>query len=551
MIFNLIGSLGLFLIGMWLMTEGLKLAGGQALKTLLSQWTSSRPRGLATGIFITALVQSSSAVTVATIGFVNAGLQTFQQALWVVFGSNVGTTFTAWIVTFFGFSVDIDAFAFPLIGVGAALHVMFPYDRGKSFGMALAGFGLLFMGIDALKDNFSIYAQQMDIVSVFEQSKFPTLLGLGIGFILTLLTQSSSAAIAIILTAVATGVAGIHTAAAAVIGANIGTTSTALLATIGATANAKRLAWAHVAFNILTAVIALLLLPVFMLIIDAITNMAKITGNIMLSLSIFHTFFNVIGVIVMWPIEPRLSKFLLTLYQKPHAQQIESALDANIATIPDLAIKAMITELDYLTEAVGKINFPTPEIPTNIKNIALLKQRIEDLIAFISLTSKSNLTKEQSKVLTSGLEVNHYLKNAFATLVAAEDEHYSIAQSPIVVRQMLNEWLIAVNEFNELVYHSDEELQEKYMSELKERYHYLKKRLLEATVAEKINIQTVDSALQIASLSRRYVEQLIQAGDAFHAIVDIDSKPSDEASSKLTETEDENIKDFTNTNNSD
>ena len=122
MLFSLMGSLGLFLLGMWLMTEGLKLAGGRALETLLGQWTSSRLRGLATGVLITALVQSSSAVTVATLGFVNAGLMTFQRALWVVFGSNVGTTATAWLVTFFGFSMKIDALTFPLIGVGAALR---------------------------------------------------------------------------------------------------------------------------------------------------------------------------------------------------------------------------------------------------------------------------------------------------------------------------------------------------------------------------------------------------------------------------------------------
>src|SRR5690606_31198883 len=155
MLFNLIGSLGLFLLGMWLMTEGLKLAGGKALEHVLGTWTSSRRRGLATGISITALVQSSSAVTVATIGFVNAGLMSFSQALWVVFGSNVGTTLTAWIITFFGFSLNIDAYTFPLIGIGAALHIFSPYQRGKALGMALAGFGLLFMGIGSLQENFS------------------------------------------------------------------------------------------------------------------------------------------------------------------------------------------------------------------------------------------------------------------------------------------------------------------------------------------------------------------------------------------------------------
>lgn len=255
-----------------------------------------------------------------------------------------------------------------------------------------------------------------------------------------------------------------------------------------------------------------------MLLVDAIANATEIKGNIILSLAIFHTFFNVVGVILMWPIEPKLSKFLLTLYKSPLPQQRESSLDANISTIPDLAIPVMISELNYLSETIGRVDFPTLEKPMEKEKFSLLKNQIDDVIEFISLTSKSNLTKKQSDQLTAGLAASHYLQNAYKTLNTVIEEHYSLAQTPVIIHQQLNAWLVAVNEFNQLVHHGDKQLQQKYMSELMARYQQVKKRLLEAAVAEQIDIQAVDAALQIASLSRRFFEQIIQAEEALHSL---------------------------------
>jgi len=137
-----LGGIGLFLLGMWLITEGLRLAAGPSLENLLASWTSSKRRGLLAGTFLTAVVQSSSVVTVAVIGFVNAGLISFQRAVWVIFGSNLGTTLTAWLVALIGFKLKIDAFALPIIGLGALMRIFSPSDRYRSFGMALAGFGM-------------------------------------------------------------------------------------------------------------------------------------------------------------------------------------------------------------------------------------------------------------------------------------------------------------------------------------------------------------------------------------------------------------------------
>ena len=521
MIFNLIGSLGLFLLGMWLMTEGLKLAGGRALETLLGTWTSTRLRGLSSGILITALVQSSSAVTIATLGFVSAGLMQFQQAIWVVFGSNVGTTFTAWIVTLFGFSLKINAITFPLIGLGAGLRLFSPYDRGRALGMALAGFGLLFMGIDALNNNFSTYAQHINIEQLLADSSYTSLWALGIGFILTLLTQSSSAAIAIILTAVASGVAGIHVAAAAVIGANIGTTSTAVIASIGATANAKRLALAHVAFNLLTATVALLLLPAFWTLTSTIASAAGMGDNPIIMLAIFHTCFNVLGVILMWPIEPKLSKKLLSLYtSKETTLASRTHLDTSVVTIPDLAIRSIEVELHALLEAIDRLTLPINShiVTASKEDVLAIEQRLDAANDFIALSLKSELTEAQGSQLTLGLSISHHLKNACKTFSDTVKKYRSIAGSPYAAPQPLIQWFEMVNDFNHVIHHSDDIFQQEKLSELSKQYLSIKAQLFESAVNEKLNIKTVDIALQAASLSRRFIEQIAQANVAYHTL---------------------------------
>ena len=528
MFFNLVGSLGLFLLGMWLMTEGLKLAGGRALENLLSQWTSGKFRGLASGILITALVQSSSAVTVATMGFVSAGLLSFQKALWVVFGSNVGTTFTAWIITFFGFSVDIDAFIFPLVGVGAGMRIFFPYERGKALGMALAGFGLLFMGIDALQENFSEYATHINIESVLSTSSYQTLLALGIGVSLTVLTQSSSAAIAIILTAVASGVVGVHVAAAAVIGANVGTTSTAILASIGASTHVKRLAWAHVTFNLLTGVVAYLILPIFWPFVTSIADAMQVGSAVML-LAIFHTCFNILGIILIWPIEPRLTRFLLTLYAEPEIKtHPDSKLDTNVANIPDLAIRVMTIELRDITESISNMVLPESDQDNiDTKNLTAIKERLSNINDFISLALKSGLTEHQGDQLTLGLSVSHHLNYACLTFDEALGIYQSITKKSPIIPKPLHRWFGMVNEFNHVTQHSDTVLQHEQLQDLTHKYQSIKMQLLAAAVNERIKIGTVDNALQAASLSRRFIEQIAQANDAYQTLArpNVEEKP--------------------------
>lgn len=521
MFFNLIGSLGLFLIGMWLMTEGLKLAGGKALEHLLGQWTSNRRRGLATGIGITALVQSSSAVTVATIGFVNAGLMPFRQALWVVFGSNVGTTLTAWIVTFFGFTVSVDAYTFPLIGIGAALHIFAPYERGKSLGMALAGFGLLFMGIGSLQESFIQHAHEINLDMLSNTGFLTTLLALGIGFLLTLLTQSSSAAIAIILTSVAGGISGIEIAAAAAIGANIGTTSTALIATIGATANAKRLAGAHLAFNAITALAALIILPFFLQMVSLLIETRNTQLNLMLMLAMFHTGFNILGLLIMWPLEPYLSKRLLSFFKKdPLSRKTRSLhLDPNVAAIPDLAIRAMTLELERVIKTTNHLNLPTGQITSlNMDKVKTLESQLDMIEEFIALSFKSEITENQANLLTAGLSTCYHLKNAYKTFANSIKEFEGSKAASSFAGMELEQWFAYVNESTQTFHETDHERAQQSMQALQEQYQSVKSKLFKASSNKTLAPDILDTALQAASYSRRFIEQLAQAYKAFQQL---------------------------------
>ncbi|OZB06938.1 MAG: hypothetical protein B7X54_00375 [Idiomarina sp. 34-48-12] len=228
-----LGGLGLLLLGMQLLTDGLKAAAGSHLQSYLERSTQTRLRAAFSGFTVTALVQSSSAVVVALLDFTNAGMLKLKQAAWVVFGSNVGTTMTAWIVALIGLKLNIGIVAWPLIGVGMLLQLVRRTDPLGSIGLAVAGFGVLFVGLDTLRDAFEQLVTVMPVGQLSISGPVGILLAVFAGALLTALVQSSSAALAIVLTASVSGVFSPLAGAAVVIGANIGTTVTALLASIG------------------------------------------------------------------------------------------------------------------------------------------------------------------------------------------------------------------------------------------------------------------------------------------------------------------------------
>lgn len=341
---GLLGGVGLFIMGMELMTDGLRLAAGPALERILTASTRTRWRGLAAGALVTAVVQSSSAVTVATIGFVNAGLLNLGQALWVLFGANVGTTMTGWIVAVLGFGLKIDLLALPLIGLGVGLRVTGHGTRRGALGTACAGFGLLFLGIDVLRGAFGDVAQQISLPAGSDWRVVLTQLLAGL--VLTVLMQSSSAALTLALSAAGAGLLSAHGAAAVVIGANIGTSVKAVLAALGATPNARRAASAHVLFNLLTGLVALALLPWLVQWLLQAMHALGLDDSPALTVALFHTVFNVLGVVLMWPLAGRLTRWLQARFRT--AEEDESRprfLDATVLAVPVLALDALHREL--------------------------------------------------------------------------------------------------------------------------------------------------------------------------------------------------------------
>ncbi len=348
---TLLGGLGLFLLAVSMITDGMKVAAGARLRAVLANSTRTRLRGVASGAALTAAVQSSSAVTVATIGFVNAGLLGLSQALGIVLGATIGTTITGWLVSAVGFKFSITAFALPLVGVGMIARLVGPSRRLGAIGEAIAGFGLFFIGVDFLRMAFEGLAEGLDVGALAPEGVLGSLMYIGVGFLMTLLTQSSSAAIAITLTAATGGVIGMPAALAMVIGATIGTTSTSALAVIGATPNAKRVAAGHVMINSFSSVVGLCLLPLVLMLMGALGGWKAFGGSAAPWLALFHTSFTLIGALLLWHLVPRMAAWLEQRFRS-QAETLGQAqyLDANVMASPGLALDAFLLELQRMAE---------------------------------------------------------------------------------------------------------------------------------------------------------------------------------------------------------
>ncbi len=337
MIAAIIGGIGLFLLGMVLLTDGLKAAAGDALRSVLVRFTGGPIRAMATGAAATAVVQSSSATVLTTIGFVSAGLLTFPQAVGVIFGANLGTTSTGWIVSLVGLRFSMSAIALPLVGVGALMRLL---SRGRvaESGLALAGFGLIFVGIDVLQEGMAGLSTRLDPGDFPNGTWGARLLLVGLGAAMTVVMQSSSAAVATTLTALHTGAIGLDQAAALVVGQNIGTTVKAALAAIGASTPVRRTAVAHILFNGITGLIAFLLIPA-VLMLDRWWAATPGGSDPAVLIAGFHTTFNLLGVLALAPFITRFAD-LVTRLVSERGPLLTRHLDPSLATVPAVAVEA-------------------------------------------------------------------------------------------------------------------------------------------------------------------------------------------------------------------
>lgn len=349
-IFPFIGGVGLFLIGMMLLSRGLVAFAGPTLRKSLVRFTGTPLKAFSSGAVLTAMMQSSTATTVTLIGFVSAGLISFSHAIGVVMGASLGNTAAGWVVSGVALKINLSFYTLPLIGIGALCRLL-SKGRAGDFGMAIAGFGILFLGLRTLQEAMTGLTGHFDLATLPVGGLGAHLIIMLIGFALTTLLQSSTAAIATTLTAVHAGAISLDQAGSVIIGAAIGTTVTSALVSIGATTAAQRTALAHILFNVVTGLLALLLLlPLYLFTIHKIgVYFDFVPGAI--SLAAFHSLFILIGAAIFMPFIQQFAQLIERLLPEK-ANELTPHLDQSLLSMPELALDATQRTLEELTHNI-------------------------------------------------------------------------------------------------------------------------------------------------------------------------------------------------------
>jgi len=358
---NLLGALGVFLYGLKVMSEGLQKLAGTRLRQVLAKATGNRFSATFSGFLVTCAVQSSSATTVMVVGFCSAGLLTLGQSLGVIFGANIGTTTTAWLVSLLGFKVKIAKFALPIIGIGFFSQFIKKWRMPHRIGEVLVGFGLLFLGLSLLKTTIPNVKEAPEMLQLISKFSPDTLFGFFYaviaGSLMTIVVQSSSAAMAITLTAAAQGLIDFPTAAALAIGQNIGTTCTALLAAIGAPLIARRAALGHFLFNVLGVIPVILVFVPFLAVVDSLMPGnpygTGIAANIAVTthLALFHSMFNILNTVLFLPFIKQFEGLIVKMMPGSREKANEHELvylSTPFSATPELSIIAAQKEVDRL-----------------------------------------------------------------------------------------------------------------------------------------------------------------------------------------------------------
>jgi phosphate:Na+ symporter len=374
-----LAGLGMFLFGMSLLESAIKTAAGAHFKTMLKKATVTVPKSLATGVASAAILQSSTLVSLMVVAFVGAGMMSLVSGVGVMIGANFGSVGTSWLVTLLGFKFSVSSAAMPIIGVaGLGLLLSGSKKKVRAFFTLLMGFGLLFYGLDLLKESMQTLAHSVDLS---KYQNYGVLAYAAIGFALTVILNSSAASMAIFLAAVGAGVTSFDIAAALVIGANVGTTGTiAILAAVGSP-DTKRIAASHVIFNVGTAILALCLLkPITWLITDGF----GLRDDPVLALALFHTIFNAIGLITFGPFTAKIGTFLSKRFVKSDVK-ITRHIDSVNPQMSDVSVEALKNESSHLLEeslnfSLYMLNLPPNEIFLRRRKITAVVYSRHDII---------------------------------------------------------------------------------------------------------------------------------------------------------------------------
>lgn len=401
-ILNFVGALALLLWGMDLLSAGIQKGAGDKLQKLLSVVSGNRFTAVLTGLFVTAIIQSSSATTVMVVSFVNAQIISLTQAIGIIFGANIGTTVTAWIVSLLGFSFKISVVAIPFIGIGFFMKSL--KNKVKDFGDMIMGFGLLFLGLDLLGDTLTLNPESVGFINGITNFGFwGIILGVLLGTVLTAVIHSSSAFTAIVITMAATGSLTWDLSAALVLGSNIGTTIDAILSSLGASTNARRTALVHVLFNVFGTVLAIIFFKPLLALVDIIVPNTP-NGNITNHIAMLHTVFNVCSTIIFLPFVNQLASLVTKLIKEPPVSEEEHY------KVPVIISKAQNTIDVYVMQIEREV------LRMAAKVMSMLESVYESLVGYDEKSIEevsSHFIKEESYIDEMNEGISNFLMECF------------------------------------------------------------------------------------------------------------------------------------------
>jgi phosphate:Na+ symporter len=465
-----LAGLGIFLFGMFLMEEAIKNLAGQKLKRIIARYTSGRLKGVALGTISTAILQSSSVVSLMVLAFVGSGILSLQNAIGVIIGSNLGTTLTSWIVAIVGFKLNIEALAMPFVGLGGIGLIFFGKKTNlTNISKMIVGFGFLFLGLAYMKTSIDEFTQVIDI-SVLPANLFVYLIA---GILITAIVQSSSASMAIILSSIHAGILGFLPAMSFVIGTNVGTTITVLLGSLGGGDSSKRkVAISHLFFNLVTAIVAFILIyPIYYL----ITDVLELHENAVVGIALFHTIFNLIGVIIFLPFLHKFADLINRMVKEKKVQNLY-IIHTVPAEIPEAALSALRQEVErlYRISMIHNLKLWDTDISLVLSENVLFDKNIldkntDELYESIKLIQGSifQYATEIQKSELSGVEftkLNQLLQSTRFCVAAAKSmkdirntlnevktsENRSIRQYFIELRKKFSEFCIKLDKLSSL-----------------------------------------------------------------------------------------------------
>ncbi|MGB5553135.1 MAG: Na/Pi symporter [Flavobacteriaceae bacterium] len=431
-------GVAILLFGMIMLEEGFKVFTKGPLQKILRKATDKIYKSITVGALVTAFIQSSSLVSVVTISFISAGLISLSGGMGLIFGANIGTTATAWLVAGFGLKIKISALAMPMLVFG----IIFSLQKKpslKGIGNVLAGLGFFFLGIHYMKEGFDVFKEYIDLTQYAVPGFLGVLIYTGIGIVVTTILQSSSATLALILTALAAGQIEYENALALAIGANIGTTITAVLGSLSSNVSGKRLAGAHLIFNLVTGIVALAIIFPLADVVNYLSNVIGIAKtDFTLKLAMFHTIFNVLGVLLMIPLMKRTERLLIWFFKERVDKGIEEPKYLNEAVLefPASTISALIKESKYLYEnaifeiVTHALNIHREDIKSGLNPKEIVKKSKEDF-----KTDVRDLY--YSKVKTIYGEIIRYATTAQSTLKMGKKQNDRISEIKIANRKMV------------------------------------------------------------------------------------------------------------------